>query len=304
MTQRAVLLLILFSVAIVGLFALNDWLDRAPFVPPVPLGDGIDTRHLTGPALARPYPEPDEPFHPAIQRLFDQPGGPTTDSDSIDPDRLLAETNYVDTGGEYVMPFLAPEVRALARETARVLLTNGPLPGVLRWQLFQVIPLVAVDDLLLITRAETATGTVPLRFWVQHDQGQFRIYDFEDARLGVRLSELFAAQLSGTTEPAVLDKLQQSTAAIATGDLRQGDQLLQDLFRLRIGRTHRVLAFTQCGLLAVQVRQPARIQQMAELIESVRPGTPAADYLRAHAALLRGEPAAALQAADRYEAAV
>jgi hypothetical protein len=287
------------GLAVAAVVLMRHAVAPVPLPEPLPAPESATERRAElRAAFARPgLPPPADPEVEAFfARVAEISGGrhPERLADLFDTGRTLAAAG----GGEALD-------RDSQRELMRAVAAGGLLDGATAVTLRRVRPLPGGGICVVAARHLLPSGdAVPARWWLARDPrgpGGWVAYDFEDGRLGWRLTEQVAAILSATPAAAeTLDALAAARAALAAGSPAAATAHLARGTPSALGPAHRAQwEFTAASAELTAGNFEAALGHV-ETAEAVRPGTPAADWLRAAVNARAGRWPEAAESAARY----
>lgn len=215
-----------------------------------------------------------------VTDLFDAPrlSGAVFDAD------ILPRPNAAAAGG-------AVEATAAVRDAVRTGVASGRIGrGWWAIRVRRVEPLPGGSEVVVYARHATAAGPVPVRWWLVKRGGDWKAYDLEDARVGLRLSHQIAGVYAAGTDPNGLERglsaLAEASWRLAEGDAKGAGEAIRPARTAPLPAAHRaVLALTEAAV-ALALGDPKEALAQARAADQLRPGVPGTDLVRA-AALYR-----------------
>lgn len=160
------------------------------------------------------------------------------------------------------------------------------------------------NECLVIARHEFAGQALPAQWWMIRTAQGWQAYDFEDLRLGLRLSTQLAGLFQeGPTNPPrekavqrlieAQTFLQQGNAPVAKVAL---DQVQEASLPMRLQPVYGLTL----GAVLLSQNEPLQARRIADRLRELRPNMPGVLLLKATAEFRLGESAAAVEAAKAY----
>ena len=262
--------------AVAGLLLLADaWLApvRRPGAPR-PRESPRERRAAYEAAFARPASAADDRVARFRARALEVRGRTTAAIELFDAERMTAAAGVVAPAGEVYLA-LGRGLGGVAAEwdDARICRVER-LPG--------------GRDVVAYVRH----GPLPARWWLTDWGDQVRAWDYEDCRVGIRLSELLACG----RDPATADS---TVAALAALNDPGGD--LELALKAADAVPVRVLLRLALAARALRDGEPGKALEHANTAGAERPGMAAVDLVRSAAHARLGHAAEAAAARARYE---
>jgi hypothetical protein len=308
------LLLAAGAVAAAYVAADRSW-ETPAYLPPPPAGEvAADRAAAVRRAFAGP---PDRTADPAARRLLDAIGSAAGRRDGLavldrfDTRRLFARIRAADVPGAAGLSadpgdsvgdldgVLLRGVRGgwLARGWDRTDLRGIDADGPGRWVAF--------------ARHSRGPDATPARWWLTGGPAGWTAADVEDVRVGVRLSELLAGLATTQVDEAAAKKLDAgltalgaAATALADRDPVTAGKRLEPARSAPFPPAHRLIWCLTEAAVALGLNDAEAALTWAAEADRVRPGTPAADTVRAVALFRLGRWAECEAAARRAVAAV
>jgi tetratricopeptide (TPR) repeat protein len=308
--------LLLIPVAVVGLFVLAlDWVLGVREVPPSPRADipPAIAREQAREAFAdgnRTSNDPADPEFAAV--LLDlgiaaSEGRTAAVADAFDHarfhDEILRSEVFVQSrlGIDLTGPRYLRE--ALWDATYR----GGRGFQFDRVAVRKVVPLPASDERLVYARHTAGARSFKYRWWLVRTPTGWKVYDLEDVRIGLRLTRQATEMVVAMTAAKDVAPLVAGTQALqAAADLLAAgkrDEAATALGPARSVVLPRELFVFRCvveGGIAAASGRSTEALEWADRAETVAPGRPAIDYLRACTHAVGGNWAEAVISATRY----
>lgn len=224
----------------------------------------------------------------------------------FDPVRLHAAVTRTDT---FRATGLTPDPvgGAVRARVAVSELVRGPWLVADSIEVRHVVPTDVPGEVVVSARHRRDRVGTSVRWWLAKTGDGWKVFDLEDAATGARLSRQAAAGYAGPISDAVkagLAAVGPAAAKLADGDAAAADAALAPARAVVLpadGFAQRCLV--EGGIAALRGRA-TEAREWADRAESVKPGLPATNYLRAAAAAAVGEWEPAATAARAYLAAV
>jgi tetratricopeptide (TPR) repeat protein len=246
----------------------------------------------------------------SIRVLFDGLAGAlkADDSDAVekhfDPYRMLAEM-------ERLLGWPASrfgERRQLRKALAKSLAKSMAQNPLVRWGRFRVqrfYPVEGRPEALAYVRHFSGDGpeSFKMRWWLVRDGDRWRVYDFEDLSMGMRVSTSIVAAMAtaaGTTQPTVgmpggaEQNLQAALQAVVAGEVDDADRQLNALGKFELPAPLASLRLVLLAALRLQLGKAEESLQLLDQAEAHTADLPMAHFLRA----------TACNQLERYEEAV
>jgi tetratricopeptide (TPR) repeat protein len=156
---------------------------------------------------------------------------------------------------------------------------------------------------VVIVRHQLQGQTIPAQWWLIRHKGIWQAYDFEDLRLGLRLSAQIAGlfqepdQENAEEREAAIRGLAAAQTALQTGELAEAEAHLKGFNRRSLPFTLMPVYRLTEGGLALASNKPKEALQIADQLHALRPNMPGIHLLKATANLrLKNWLAAAISA--------
>jgi tetratricopeptide (TPR) repeat protein len=152
-----------------------------------------------------------------------------------------------------------------------------------------------------------------VRLWLRRDGGHWRIFDFEDVRVGLRLSQLMSAVFANNilNNPAALNQIQAATALFAAArkeiDADQFDQAKKSLAGASstyLPESFEALRLTMIAICDARSQRPQEALNAANQASQHSTDLPLTELVKAEALFKLDRHDEALAALSRYEAAI
>ncbi len=160
-------------------------------------------------------------------------------------------------------------------------------------------------------RAGDTTGGVPARWWLARRDGEYQAYDFEDCRVGLRLTDQLAGLVGQPLDPAghaaaadALRGLGLAAEACAANDPARAEAALAPTRSAPLPPATRAVVHLADAAVALQRDDPTAALAHVQAADRLRPGMVGAELVKAVAYYRRGEWGPAADAARAYTAAL
>ena len=260
-----------------GLLLLADY-----YLAPVPMPDPPRQRETAAEhlavlkaAFATPQTAEDDRATRFAERVALFGGRPTAAVDLFDAEQLALTAGVVAPAEEVYSALARGLIASLPDWTEATICRVDKLPG--------------GRDIVVFVRHKTG----PARWWLTESEGEVRAYDYEDCRVGIRLSELLAEGRDPRTA---------ATSAIAFQALANPDANWELALAQAEAVPVRVLLRLAIAARALRAGDAATALQQANAADAERPGMPAVDLVREAAYMRLGMMEKADAARCRVEA--
>ena len=303
----------LIAVPFVGLVALWFVADRifdVRTVPPrLPTGEPVERDMATREAFRKNTRAPNgEEFEPLFAKLGElELAKKGRDwAECFDADRMATELANADIGEPLDgndRTALTPKVRIALKKLGE----NGGLALTGKMRVLKVASISGADG-IVCSRLDTPTGSVPYRWWLSRIEGGWLIYDVEDLRMGLRLTDQLAqlvahpSDAEGTkSQTRAIVAVRAATVAATEGNFVAVDSELKAARTVSLPRGHRVVVALLEASIALSRGQPNDALRHADDAAKIRPSTPAIHLVRASAHLQLKAYTDAIRSAQDYE---
>ncbi len=304
----------LIAAPFVGLVALWFVADRVfdvRTVPPrLPTGESTErdmaTREVFRKNTRAPNGEEFEPLFAKLGELERAKKGRDW-AECFDADRMATELANADIGEPLDgtdRTALTPKVRIALKKLGE----NGGLALTGTMRVLKVALISGGADAIVCTRLDSPTASVPYRWWLARIEGGWLIYDVEDLRMGLRMTDQLAqlvahpSDAEGTKSQAkAILAVRAATVAANEGNFVAVESELKAARTVPLPRGHRVVVALLEASVALSRGQPNDALRHADDAAKIRPSTPAIHLVRASAHLQLKAYTDAIRSAQDYE---
>jgi predicted Zn-dependent protease len=278
----------------VGVFGILILLSQPRFsAPPVPVRvqeDDEERLRQVKQAFGEQKPLAPADINRELTPLFDDLGA---DLRAEDGDRILAHFDLERMVEEFAavtpLPLRTAKSRrdfvsGMRRGMGASMAKQAPL---LQWTTSEIRHTKKLHDsemVVVVRHKHTSGASLKMRWWVTRREGAWKIYDYEDLNMGIRVSTnvatLVAQSVGKLPETALAVKtLAEAIQTVALqGNLDAAEQKLEQIERVKLPTQFEAMRFFAKGLIHLRRERPKEALEAPEEAHRLRPDMPIVDY--------------------------
>jgi tetratricopeptide (TPR) repeat protein len=158
------------------------------------------------------------------------------------------------------------------------------------WQstVIRQVQRLSATQCVVLVRHQLEGQTIPAQWWMVRSKNGWQAYDFEDLRLGLKLSVQIAGLFQepenvSAERDAAIKALAGAQTALQSGEFADAEALLKNINAKQLPVTLQPVYRLTEGALALSQNKPEAALKAAEQLETLRPNMPGIHLLKATA---------------------